>query len=262
MKAKPKTNPDEKLAAFWGVDIRTIRNWRREGAPLEDEKRMRQWLASRKNIAPGVLRKIQPPAAKEEVVSVTATNGDTGAGHALRRLELSELGAYERLQKALASNDPIAVREARESWLRISESLRRYDLMVEASRRSTAEQVPITQVKTFLRSFLAWMQIAFTLGAEGYTNEIVGKKEPEIYGHIRSLGGQALFMAALGYCHGCKGAPDQRLLDYARECIEAQFSHYPAESKNDLEQRILQIVKWASEEESTIYDNKEESSSN
>jgi hypothetical protein len=245
MKAKPKTNPDEKLAAFWGVDIRTIRNWRREGAPLEDEKRMRQWLASRKNIAPGVLRKIQPPAAKEEVVSVTATNGDTGAGHALRRLELSELGAYERLQKALASNDPIAVREARESWLRISESLRRYDLMVEASRRSTAEQVPITQVKTFLRSFLASMQIAFTLGAEGITNEICGKKELEIYKHIRGLGNQALFMSTLGYCHGCLDSPDQRLVEYAKKCIEDQFSWFPAEWRNDLEQRIKEIIKWA-----------------
>ena len=244
-----KTNPDKELAAFWGgVTERTIRNWRREGAPLDDPKAMAEWIAARKNIAPAVLKKnsSSPP---ETIVSKEAeADGEIGAAAALRRLEQQELESFRRLEGAIAAGDAIKIRLCHDVWLKCGEALRKYDLMVEQSRRSTGELVPIGEMQKFFRHFIASMQIAFTLGAEGITNEICGKKELEIYKHIRGLGNQALFMSTLGYCHGCKDSPDQRLVEYAKKCIEDQFSWFPAEWRNDLEQRILQIVAWANEE--------------
>jgi hypothetical protein len=65
-----------------------------------------------------------------------------GAASALKRLETSELQAFERLQGAFARGNPLEIREARENWLRISEALRKYDLLVEQSRRDAGELVP------------------------------------------------------------------------------------------------------------------------
>ena len=249
---------DKEIACFWGVPVRTVYRWKSDGAPVQSYDEMLAWLSTRKNLPRAVLEKIKLPTQPD--VSSSPVSGDSGAAAALRRLESTELQAFARLQKALADGNPLMVRECRESWLKISESLRRFDLLVEQSRRDAGELVPIGEMQKFFRHFIASMQIAFTLGAERITNEICGKTEIKIYKHIRGLGNQALFMAALGYCHGCLDSPDQRLVEYAKKCIEAQFSHYPAESKNDLEQRILQIVKWANEDESTIYDNKKEGS--
>ena len=122
-KKTKKEDPNEAIASHWGVTVRTVRSWRREGAPFGDEQQMFVWLAGRKNIARGVLQKIQS-TAPEEVVSAGNNKGEIGAAPALARLEISELAAFERLQAALASGNPIAIRESRESWLRISESLR------------------------------------------------------------------------------------------------------------------------------------------
>jgi hypothetical protein len=98
------------------------------------------WLATRKNLPRSVLEKIKIPAPKS--VSSPVSGGTAGAASALKRLETSELQAFERLQGAFARGKPLEIREARENWLRISEALRKYDLLVEQSRRDAGELVP------------------------------------------------------------------------------------------------------------------------
>jgi hypothetical protein len=138
MKSYPKT--DKEIAVYWGVPIRTLFRWKGDAAPIHDYAELCQWFATRKNLPRSVLEKIKVPAPKN--VSSGASGGVAGAASALKRLETSELQAFERLQGAFARGKPLEIREARENWLRISEALRKYDLLVEQSRRDAGELVP------------------------------------------------------------------------------------------------------------------------
>jgi hypothetical protein len=144
---------DKEISDFWGVPVRTIYRWESLGAPFRDYEQMLSWFATRKNLPKVVIEKLA--ALPQANVSSPVSNGRSGAAEALKRLESSELQAFERMQAALASGNPIMIRECRESWLKISESLRRYDLMVEASRRDAGELVLVSQVKIFINYFLA-----------------------------------------------------------------------------------------------------------
>jgi phage terminase Nu1 subunit (DNA packaging protein) len=245
MKAKTKKkDPNQAVADHWNVDIRTVRNWRRQGAPLDDGEQMKLWLASRKNIARGVLQKIALTAPKE-VVSAGTNNGDVGAAPALKRLEISELGAYERLETAIASNNPIAIRESRESWLRISESLRRYDLQIEQNRRIAGELVPVGEINKFIRSFITFMHVVLVTRAESFVNENLGRDELSMYSAVREMLDQALYIGALGYLRGGANNPDGRIVESAEKCIREAFVHFPAESKADLERTLVELIHFA-----------------
>ena len=167
----------------------------------------------------------------------------------MKRLETTELQAFERMQVALTRGNPLEIREARESWLKVSESLRKYDLMIEQNLRDAGELVPVSELQKFINLFIAFANTSFTLGAESATNEIAGKKEPEIYNHIRQLGNKALFMAALGYIKGGgENFPDARLVAYAEQCVDEQFRHFPAQARGNLDQNLLALVRWGQEQ--------------
>jgi hypothetical protein len=108
MNSYPKT--DNEIAEYWGVVPRTLFRWKGEKAPIHDCDEMCRWLSTRKNLPRAVLEKIQIPPPKN--VSSTAGNGTAGAASALKRLETSELQAFERLQAAFARGNPLEIREA------------------------------------------------------------------------------------------------------------------------------------------------------
>ena len=236
---------DKEIAQFWGVPVRTVFRWKGDDAPLDNYDDMLTWFATRKNLPRAVLAKIRMIPAQENVSS-PVSGGVAGAAAALKRLESTELQAFERMQAALARGNPLEIREARESWLKISESLRRFDLMIEQNRRDAGELVSVSELKKFISLFIAFANTAFRLSAESSTNEIAGKKEPEIYSHIRQLGNKALFMAAIGYIKGGgENFPDARLVAYAEQCVEEEFGWFPAESRDNLEQSLVALIKQA-----------------
>jgi hypothetical protein len=245
MNAYPTTDKD--IAQFWGVAIRTLFRWKGDNAPIHSLDEMCRWLSTRKNLPRSVLEKIRLP--DQESVSSPVSVGSPGAAAALKRLETTELQAFERLQAALARGNPLEMCECRESWLKVSESLRKFDLMVEASRRDAGELVPVSEVSRFIRSFLAFAAVSFTAQAESCTNEIAGKPELEVYSQIRQICSRSLFVAALGYIKGGGGNnPDPRLVAYAQKCVDEQFAHFPAQAKGDLEQNLLALIRWAKEQ--------------
>ena len=78
--------------------------------------------------------------------------GKSGAAEALKRLEQDELFAYSYMQELIAKNaSVIAIKLSRENWLKTSESLRKYDLMVEQSRRDSGELISRKIVEDALR---------------------------------------------------------------------------------------------------------------
>jgi hypothetical protein len=85
-----------------------------------------------------------------------------GAASALNRLENAELVAYQEMQAAIKDGDPITVSEKRKNWLSLSESLRKFDLLVEENRRASGELVPRSELEHALENFLQASRVAFT----------------------------------------------------------------------------------------------------
>jgi hypothetical protein len=80
-KAEPKPTP-------YGVNERTLRRWKADGAPLDDEKAMQAWFATRKNLPKSVLEQLRLP-------TVSAKRCSQGAAGALQRLNGTP-GAHHR----------------------------------------------------------------------------------------------------------------------------------------------------------------------
>jgi len=143
-----KGKTDDKLAEKWACDPHTIRRWRKAGAPLSNEKRMRTWLAGRKHLPPGTTTLIQESRAVETSNFASADQKlPTGAAFALKRLEQMEARMFTQLSRAMEGGDPIEVKTARESWQKVCEQLRKADLAIEQSRRDAGELVPREQVE-------------------------------------------------------------------------------------------------------------------
>lgn len=143
-----------KIAKDWRTTVRTVSRWKAEGAPLHDAGRMRTWLASRKNLPAGTREVLaSKPKARDGGGGAPQASMSTGAAAALGRLEQSEAAAFGALQRALKRGDVVEIKFARDGWLRVSESLRKYDLQVEQIRRAASELVPRSEVERFAENF-------------------------------------------------------------------------------------------------------------
>src|SRR4051812_29719985 len=133
-----KPNTESQFAQQYQCDVRTIRRWKRARAPLADEKKMRRWLTAQRKVPAGTRAwlDIMASADRSKTLS-TALNSKLprGAAAALKRLEDAEAAAYDALQQALLTGDLIEIKLARDAWVKLGDSLRRYDLAIEATRR-------------------------------------------------------------------------------------------------------------------------------
>lgn len=130
------------LARRFGRSERCIHQWHDAGAPLHDPKKLRVWLASRKQTPHEIT------GAPDNIISTTipATAGKRGAQFALQRLEGAECAAFEDVVEAAGSGDPLALANARKSWLALVESLRRIDAGIESGRRAAGELRPTSEL--------------------------------------------------------------------------------------------------------------------
>jgi len=143
-----------------GCSVRTIRNWQRAGAPLDQPDKLGIWLAARKHRPAGTQEKLDAAAAKERAVAMTDSSDlAVGAVEALRRLEQAEADAFAYLRKAIAIGDPAEIKFAREGWLKTGDSLRRYDLLVEQARRGAGQLIPKPDVERMLSQLAFWLRL-------------------------------------------------------------------------------------------------------
>jgi hypothetical protein len=156
------TLSDSKLALKWGCDVRTIRRWRKAGAPLASAGKMAVWLTARKNLPPRTEAILSGQSAKvmSKASASSETEGNTGAAGALRRLESAERVTYKMLQTALKSGSSPAIKTARENWLAIGNQLRQYDLSVARDRRDSGELIPRAEMEAHAASFMYWLRMA------------------------------------------------------------------------------------------------------
>ena len=153
---------DAKQAKKWACDTRTIRRWRKDGAPLANQKAMPTWLAGRKSLPPGTAALVASRTARAlgRAATADASEATTGAPAALRRLESAESATYRVLQVALKSGNPSAVKAARETWLAITTVLRRFDAQVERGLRDSDELIPRGEAERCVGSFMYWLRLA------------------------------------------------------------------------------------------------------
>jgi len=157
---KPPANITH-LAKRYGVSRTTATNWKNKGAPIHNDKLLDAWLANRRQVAPAILRDKKLPTF---AAAATKDPGIAGAASALKRLEASEVSAFQRMESATEQGcDPVTISELRKNWLAISESLRKFDLLVEANRREAGELIPRDVLEDAISRFLHGVWITFRL---------------------------------------------------------------------------------------------------
>jgi hypothetical protein len=93
--------------------------------------------------------------------ALPAPQVQTGAARALERLEAEEASLFMAYETAKADGDALEIKLARDAWLKTSESLRKFDLLIEAARREAGELVPRKDVETYLSNMGALLHFAF-----------------------------------------------------------------------------------------------------
>src|SRR5687767_15145501 len=103
---------EKQLAKKHKCDVRTIRRWKKAGAPLDDAAAMQKWLAGRQHLPPRT-EAAQFDRASKRITRVLRSKPSTqtqGAAHALKRLETAEVSAYAAMEEAMESGTAIEVR--------------------------------------------------------------------------------------------------------------------------------------------------------
>lgn len=165
-------------AATYGCTTRTIRAWKKQKAPLDNPLEMSKWIASRRTLPPETAPTIPPP--KMKALALGEDEIRTGAAKALRRLEAEELRAHEMMDTALASGDALAIKFTREHWLRTGDSLRKYDLLVEASRRDAGELIQRETAESILTRVVDCWRIAILRGSDAIAMRAHAKRNDPV----------------------------------------------------------------------------------
>jgi hypothetical protein len=199
---------DEKLALKWACDCRTIRRWRKAKAPFTSEKRMRSWLAGRQHLPPGTVALLESLRASERATdpAVIRAPHREGAAGALKRLEEAEAEAYATFNRATASGDDVAIKAARENWLRISESLRRFDLAIEQNRRDSGELILRSEVEHALQQVGWCMRTASRQVTDSMGMSLVGELDVHKIRICIERAGYSVAIASYSCAAAC-GAP-------------------------------------------------------
>jgi hypothetical protein len=177
---------DAKLALKWACDERTIRRWRKDRAPLQDAKAMRSWLSTRKHIPLGTAALLEGIRTTDVAAghAVEDSKLPTGATFALNRLAAAEAAAYAAFCRATESGDLVSIKARRETWLKISENLRRFDLAIEEARRDSGQLLPKAAIEHPLR------QLGICLYAA--SNEMIPTVARELAGELDLVRARAI----------------------------------------------------------------------
>jgi hypothetical protein len=179
---KNRQNQLGHIADRWHCSVRSVFRWVKDGAPVNDDVAMRSWLTTRKNLPAGTVSVLEAESrAVKTAFELPAIDPNTiGAPAALKRLEQFEAAAFMLLQAALQGGDPVSIKSARDSWLKCGDSLRRYDLLVEQSRRTSDEMIRRSDAEAWVQSFVYYMRVAGRRSAEALAPVVVGQGVIEI----------------------------------------------------------------------------------
>ena len=189
------------LATIYACSERSIRNYRAEGAPLDDPGAMWAWWSSRKNMPRTVATKgldaireafttvvgaatpTVASSAKAEIGTLGAMDVPTdlpaGAQHELRWLEALAVEAPHNLIRARGSGDPMTMKQALDAYLKITEGLRKFDNQVTADRRDSGEVITRAQVEQPITALTVWLRRGIETFINGACLQIAECEKPQ-----------------------------------------------------------------------------------
>jgi hypothetical protein len=197
-----KGDLENRLAAKWATCSRTIRNWKAEGAPVDDDGAMRIWLLGRPKVPRGTAellrvhegqRSVRPPKPKRIVVaptSVAPPNGEgvLGVSGALQRLAEAERSCHDEWRQLVANPEASIeqIEAANQQWIKTGDSLRRYDLAVEQDRRQSGELLPRSDLESFAEGFVTHFVSTLRSSLEAACPRLAGLESPQAVWQVLS----------------------------------------------------------------------------
>lgn len=185
-------------AARYGVHKATVARWAKAGVDLENPDAVAAYRGSKKQGRKSPTEDKSAAEAERYLPgALAAADGlEGGAAAALKRLEDAERASYAQFQAALAEGDGFQIKVARETWLKMGDSLRRYDATVAEARRAAGAVLPKSEVERILRVLAYYLRIAgrtlFIGAADGWAAEdrpeLIAAEAEELLGEGLLLG--------------------------------------------------------------------------
>jgi hypothetical protein len=135
-------------ASLYGRSIRTIAEYWRVGAPLDNPEAMKSFLDQKDRKKTGSHQPGALPVVDGDEVDAMSK----GAAEALRRLEAAEASGAVAVKKAEEGGDPCQVEAATIAWLRACRELRYFDKAVNFERRDGLELIPKSEAVNSLKA--------------------------------------------------------------------------------------------------------------
>jgi hypothetical protein len=169
------------LARELGRSVRTLKRWEQNGINLANhdevkahaEKQDARTIGASRNRARARTSGEEYQSRKPSPDRPDVSGGNIGAAGALQRLATTERTLYHRLQTALKDGNALAIADARTDWLQVSESLRRYDIAIEQSRRESGELIPRSESEMAVRMASVWLRLTWMKWLESWMPDII-----------------------------------------------------------------------------------------
>jgi hypothetical protein len=174
--ARPKNPSIQAIAELYNVSYHTAGEWLKKGCPKESGTEQDKWVASQKRTHNKSLD--NTTAVNTPVKQHTPQLSDkSGASQALSRLEAEELFYYNELENAKASGDAMGIRTARDNWLKIGDSLRKYDIALEEARRTSGVSIPKDMVLKVIHRFAQASRVALIKSKQSVAPQLAAESD-------------------------------------------------------------------------------------
>ena len=194
----------QRASKLTGKSTRQVRRWAKQGCNLHDDISVLSFNEFRgpppANFQPNFAQAIK--AVAEITPAAAATNpkeqrseppetfdlklldrlpapGDEGAAAALKRLQGLESIFYSRMLGELsAGSNRALVSVAQNDYLKVAESLRKYEQAVEESRRDLGHLLPKQEAQDGARASALWFRLAWRLWLSSSLPDLLAIKDP------------------------------------------------------------------------------------
>lgn len=196
----PTSFPSIKVAAhLLKVPAAVLKQARGEGCPAFQgnsaihRERLLQWLKANYfnqkqpgETTPAETQDTPPPAEDEFEENYSPPDETGGVGQTLKSLQAYERRAkriLDEIEKSTKHHPSVKAeksKEARDAWLKVVNSLLKYDLAVDLAKRESGELLPLADAAKGVEALLAWHTVATSDALRNVIPECEGKNKYDI----------------------------------------------------------------------------------
>jgi hypothetical protein len=162
----------EQAAELVGKSVATIWRYKRAGVDVTNRDALLQYSQVKNAKAVGAARGKRPVSDAASVGELPA-GGSPGAVAALKRLQNFEVDFARRLERALKSDNTELIQIARDDHVKIAEALRRYERVVEESKRDLGHLIPKSEAHRGAITAATWFKLAWRLWLSSCLSDVV-----------------------------------------------------------------------------------------